>query len=144
MTSVPMLGMGRDVPNGWVHLRDGSLDIDWRPAASRPYFRRVDEAMRDLSAAMGARYVNPLWWLNLLITVHPLGGCPMGVDPTLGVVDPYGRVFGYPGLYVADGSVLPGPVGSNPSLTIAALADRFAECLVAERATAMASPGVER
>jgi cholesterol oxidase len=36
-------------------------------------------------------------------------------------------VFGHPGLYVADGSVMPGPVGPNPSLTIAALADRFAE-----------------
>jgi cholesterol oxidase len=88
--------------------------------------------MRDLSTAMGARYVNPLWWLNLLVTVHPLGGCPMGADPEQGVVDSHGRVFGYPGLYVADGSVMPGPVGANPSLTIAALADRFADCLVEE------------
>jgi cholesterol oxidase len=48
-------------------------------------------------------------------------------------VDSYGEVFGYPGLYVADGSVMPGPVGPNPSLTIAALADRFAERLL-ERA----------
>jgi cholesterol oxidase len=81
---------------------------------------------------MGARYVNPLWWLNLLVTVHPLGGCPMGAGPDRGVVDSYGRVFGYPGLYVADGSVMPGPVGANPSLTIAALADRFADRLVDE------------
>ena len=44
-----------------------------------------------------------------------------------GVVDSYGAVFNYPGLYVADGSVMPGPVGSNPSLTIAALARRFAQ-----------------
>jgi cholesterol oxidase len=64
--------------------------------------------------------------------VHPLGGCPMGADPEHGVVDSHGRVFGYPGLYVADGSVMPGPVGANPSLTIAALADRFADCLVEE------------
>jgi len=35
-------------------------------------------------------------------------------------VDSYGEVFNYPGLYVADGSVMPGPVGPNPSLTIAA------------------------
>ncbi len=132
VTSLPLLGMGRDVPDGWMRLRGGYLDVDWRPTASRAYFRRVDGAMRDLSAAMGARYVNPLWWLNLLVTVHPLGGCPMGAGPDRGVVDSHGRVFGYPGLYVADGSVMPGPVGANPSLTIAALADRFADRLVDE------------
>ncbi|HEX2312889.1 MAG TPA: GMC family oxidoreductase, partial [Thermomonospora sp.] len=132
VTSLPLLGMGRDVPDGWMRLRGGYLDVDWRPSASRAYFRRVDGAMRDLSAAMGARYVNPLWWLNLLVTVHPLGGCPMGAGPDRGVVDSHGRVFGYPGLYVADGSVMPGPVGANPSLTIAALADRFADRLVDE------------
>ena len=38
---------------------------------------------------------------------------------------PYGEVFGYPGLYIADGAAMPGPVGPNPSLTIAALADRM-------------------
>jgi cholesterol oxidase len=42
------------------------------------------------------------------------------------VVDSHCEVFGHPGLFVADGSVMPGPVGANPSLTIAALADRFA------------------
>ena len=57
---------------------------------------------------------------------------PDGPEEREGVVDGYGRVFGYPGLYVADGSVLPGPVGPNPSTTIAALAHRFAERIVAE------------
>jgi cholesterol oxidase len=51
----------------------------------------------------------------------------MGRTPEEGVVDPHGEVFGYPGLTIADGSVMPGPVGPNPSLTIAALADRFAD-----------------
>jgi cholesterol oxidase len=46
------------------------------------------------------------------------------------VVDSHGEVFNHPGLYVADGSVLPGPTGVNPSLTIAALANRFAEHLI--------------
>jgi cholesterol oxidase len=41
-------------------------------------------------------------------------------------VNEWGESFGHPGLYVADGSVLPGPVGANPGMTIAALADRFA------------------
>ena len=56
----------------------------------------------------------------------------MGRDEREGVVDSYGRVFGYPGLYIADGSVMPGPVGPNPSNTIAALAHRFAEEMLRE------------
>ena len=48
-----------------------------------------------------------------------------------GVVDAYGRVFGADGLYVADGSIMPGPVGANPSLTIAAMAERIAAGMVA-------------
>jgi cholesterol oxidase len=51
------------------------------------------------------------------------------------VVDSFGEVFGHPGLHVADGSVMPGPVGANPSLTIAALADRFAERMVEQGRT---------
>src|SRR5215216_1420559 len=51
----------------------------------------------------------------------------MGRGPEEGVVDSCGAVFGHEDLYIADGSVMPGPVGPNPSLTIAALADRFAD-----------------
>lgn len=54
----------------------------------------------------------------------------MGRDITEGVVNSYGEVFNYPNLYIADGSVTPGPVGANPSLTIAALADRFAKHII--------------
>ncbi len=49
----------------------------------------------------------------------------MGRHEGEGVVDQWGEVYGYPGMYIADGSVLPGPVGPNPSLTIAAFADRM-------------------
>jgi cholesterol oxidase len=51
----------------------------------------------------------------------------MAEDTRHGVVDSCGRVFGFPGLFVADGSTMPGPVGANPSFTIAAFADRVAE-----------------
>jgi cholesterol oxidase len=58
----------------------------------------------------------------------------MGRSEKVGVVDSYGAVFGCPpGLYIVDGSVMPGPVGPNPSLTIAALADRFADPIIAQR-----------
>jgi len=56
----------------------------------------------------------------------------MGRDADVGVVDSFGRVFGHRGLYVADGSVVPGPIGANPSLTIAALAERFATTITTE------------
>ena len=54
----------------------------------------------------------------------------MGRHPSEGVVNEFGQVFGYDGLSIADGSVLPGPVGANPSLTIAAMADRFAGWII--------------
>jgi cholesterol oxidase len=130
-TSMPLLGMGREVPNGRLYLRQGRLDLDWNPAASKAYFSRLNETMRRIADGLGACYApDPLWRLNLLITVHPLGGAPMGRHPSEGVVNEYGQVFGYDGLSIADGSVLPGPTGANPSLTIAALADRFADRII--------------
>ena len=74
----------------------------------------------------------PLWLFKRVITVHPLGGVPMGARPDRGVVDQWGEAFGYPGLHVVDGSVMPGPVGPNPSLTIAAFAERAAAHIVGE------------
>ncbi|WP_412061637.1 GMC oxidoreductase [Rubrivirga sp. IMCC45206] len=127
--SLPLLGMGRDVPDGTFTLaEDDHLACDWTIDSSKPYFDRVLGTMRDITDAWGGEFLpNPTYRLSRVITVHPLGGCPMGLTPEEGVVDPFGEVFGYPGLYVADGSVLPGPTGPNPSLTIAALADRTAD-----------------
>ena len=128
-SSLPLLGMGRDVPSGRAFLNEqGYLALDWSLGPSKAYFDKVRGAMRDVSSALGAKYADgPLWYLSQEITVHPLGGCPMGSSREEGVVDAQGEVFGFPGFYIADGSVLPGPVGPNPSLTIAACADRFAD-----------------
>jgi cholesterol oxidase len=123
---LPLLGMGRDVPDGKMTLRGERLELDWRVDRSEPHFDGIREKMRDVAEELGARFSDPLEHLNRVVTVHPLGGCPMGRNEREGVVDSYGEVFNHPGLYVADGSVMPGPVGPNPSLTIAALADRFA------------------
>ena len=57
-------------------------------------------------------------------TAHILGGCPMAASPARGVVDPRHRLFGYRNVYVCDGSVVASNLGVNPSLTIAALAER--------------------
>ena len=64
--------------------------------------------------------------LNTPATAHILGGCCIGRDIDSGVIDERHQVFGYPGLYVCDGSVVPGNLAVNPSLTITALAERFA------------------
>ena len=129
---LPLLGMGRDVPDGRMFLRNGELDIDWRKASgSDEYFNRLRNTSRDFATALGGRFAdNPLWFLKRVITVHPLGGAPMGRHAGEGVVDSYGNVFGHPGLHIADGSVMPGPTGPNPSFTIAALADRFADQII--------------
>jgi cholesterol oxidase len=129
---MPLAGMGRDAPDGVLSLRDGRLSSDWKIDHSAPYFSRVRGEMQKMSDVLGAKFTdNPIWHFGRrVITVHPLGGCPMGHTAKDGVVDSWGRVFGQPGLYVADGSVMPGPVGPNPSLTIAALSDRFADRLL--------------
>ena len=127
-TTMPMLVMGRDVPDGVMRLRKGNLDVNWTATASEAYFSRVEDTLHGIGRALGARVMNwPLWLFKRLITVHPVGGCPMGANPGKGVVDSHGQAFHYPGLYVADGSAMPGPVGPNPSLTIAAFAHRVAD-----------------
>jgi cholesterol oxidase len=61
---------------------------------------------------------------NIPTTAHYIGGCVIGTSPEQGVVDPYQRVFGYPGLHIADGSAITANLGVNPSLTITAQAER--------------------
>jgi cholesterol oxidase len=62
--------------------------------------------------------------LDVPTTAHILGGCCMGSDAARGVIDHRHRVFGYEGLYVIDGAAVSANPGVNPSLTIAALAER--------------------
>ncbi|RZQ60614.1 GMC oxidoreductase [Amycolatopsis suaedae] len=61
---------------------------------------------------------------NIPITGHFIGGCVIGDSPETGVVDPYQRLYGHPGLHVADGSAISANLGVNPSLTITAQAER--------------------
>ena len=130
-TGLPVLAMGRDIPDGVMRLRDGALDLDWTTHTSEAYFDRVEQTVRGVASALGGRMLNtPLWLFKHVITVHPLGGCPMAADPADGVIGPDGEVFGYPGLYIVDGAAMPGPVGPNPSLTIAAFADHVCDGIV--------------
>jgi len=131
---MPVLAMGRDIPDGRYRLAGDELELDWSSEPSDAYYRGVHEGFHRVAKAIGGRASDdPLERLNKNVTVHPVGGCPMGEDARRGVVDPWGQVYGKPGLYVADGSALPGPVGPNPSFTIAAFADRVADGILAGR-----------
>ncbi len=61
---------------------------------------------------------------NVPMTAHFLGGAPIGDSPTTGVIDPYHRAYGHPGLHVVDGAAVSANLGVNPSLTITAQAER--------------------
>ncbi len=132
--SMVYLGMGFENSLGTLVL-DPDTDrvrVDWPDVAEQPFARIIDDTMLKMTRQLGGTYVkNPRareFLGDSLITVHPLGGCPMGDDAASGVVNVRGEVFGHEGgLYVADGAILPGPVGVNPALTIAALSEWIAD-----------------
>jgi cholesterol oxidase len=125
---LPYLAMIYDNGNGTIQLNDtDELNVDWPYEENAPLYDKVRTLIRDISNAAGGKYVENLWERNhKSFTAHPLGGCVMGVSPDDSVVDPNGKVHNYDNLYVVDGSIIPAPIGINPSLTIAALAERIA------------------
>jgi cholesterol oxidase len=62
--------------------------------------------------------------VDIPMTAHLLGGAVISDDPAKGVVDPWHRVWGYPGLHIVDGSAVSANLGVNPALTITAQAER--------------------
>jgi cholesterol oxidase len=134
-TSMPLLSMGRDVPSGRFRLDpEGRLTTTWARSDSEEYFAGLERTLQAIAAALGAELQDSrIPGLTQLVTVHPLGGCAMADDPAHGVVDAFGEVHGCPGFFIADGSVMPGAVGPNPSLTIAALADRICDRMLGLR-----------
>src|SRR5205807_7008110 len=102
----------------------GKLQAQWNNERSQPLYEAIEEIVEQIAGKLDAAPFFTSRWalLRKLVTVHPLGGCAMAGDRTGGVVDHRGEVFGYPGLYVADGSVIPVALGRNPAMTIAALA----------------------
>lgn len=128
---------------------DGLLTVSWPQLRLDRRFedhhRRLDNLLKE--SGSGGRVVNNLLWRPLapeledvfgrqrgpVLTVHPLGGCPMGDDVGQGVTDHCGQVFDaagrsakavHSGLVVLDGSIVPTSLGINPALTIAVLAYR--------------------
>jgi cholesterol oxidase len=127
------LGAGMDAADGELSLKRSrskgtALQLRWSVERSRAVVEAILALHQKMTEVTGGRLLpNPAWSLfKSLLTLHPLGGCAIGVTPAAGVVDHRGEVFGYRGLYVVDGAILPRSVGRNPSHTIAALAERIA------------------
>lgn len=133
-----LLCMGMDEGDGVISLdKDGNANLDWPYKNSLRLYKSILEAGQRFATLLKAKLYVPLptwlWPVRKNICVHALGGCVLADTPAKGVVsaspENFGEVFGYKGLYVADGAILPGPVGANPSATIAALAERVAHSI---------------
>jgi cholesterol oxidase len=92
------------------------------------YLPMANRVAREFAAVSGGAPMNHALEsvAGLSTTAHILSGCPMGRSAAEGVIDTKHEVHGHPGLYVVDGSSIPANIGVNPSLTIAAMAERFA------------------
>jgi cholesterol oxidase len=134
-----LVSMAQEENYGTLQLRrsvrrDPSMRLRWDARGSRALFAAIKDVHYRLIEAKGGVPIEPPFDFirRYRMITHPIGGCPMGTTPEAGVVDHAGEVFGYRNLYVADGSVIPVSLGTNPSKTIAALAERTAHHIVAQ------------
>jgi cholesterol oxidase len=141
------LGIGHDSSTGRMRLKDGRVVVDWPESTTQAAAARFDEYTRLVEKSLKATYLAspfrqpvPTAFADTLagppvegtaIAVHPLGGCAMGESWEHGVVDHMGALYSgltprstYGNVFVWDGSIIPGSIGVNPFLTIAALAER--------------------
>ncbi|MCT9933219.1 GMC family oxidoreductase [Planotetraspora sp. A-T 1434] len=109
--SQQMLGIGR---------------LQYRPTANtRKAWAMADAEVKDILERDGLATVTP--WTNDLVgayTVHPLASCRIGDDPHTSALDDRHELRGHPGIFVTDGSAVPGALTVNPAMTICALAER--------------------
>lgn len=137
---MPWFAQGKDAADGTLRLRDGEVHLEWPVEDSQDTIEAIYDTHKKLARSTWGVVLPPITWtmFRSLITPHPLGGCNMGPDARTGVVDHKGAVFGYRGLYVADGAIVPEALGLNPSKTIAALAERIAEKIIEDHPLARA------
>jgi cholesterol oxidase len=138
------LVMTHEASSGCMRLVDDRVRVSWPGIGEEPIFEKVNQRLIEAAKALGGTFVrNPLWtelFKHRLLTVHPLGGCVMSESAATGVVNHKGQVFSgttgsevHDGLYVADGAVIPRPLGCNPLLTISALSERTCTLIAADR-----------
>jgi choline dehydrogenase-like flavoprotein len=162
------IGLIRDRGGGQVTLDEGGQGVPWYslddPLDVRTTRRAVEAQVR-LHVAAGARQIEalaggrPTWRVGddldryldrlarvplraggfRLFSAHQMGTCRMGADAATSVANPYGELHDTPGVWIGDASAFPTSSGTNPMITIMALAHRTGEAIVAATPAAAAA-----
>ena len=115
----------------------GLTSLQYRPTANtRLGWALADAELRSILELDGLASVTPWTEAGGVVTAHPLGSARMGDNPADSAVDAGNELRGHPGIFVTDGAAVPTSLCVNPSLTIAALAERASPGVV-DRARAM-------
>ena len=91
--------MSHDDAGGEINLdpKTGGIYIKWDKVGKQQNFVRVNDKLEEITEKLeGTFVINPVWSNSMgkeLVTAHPLGGCPMGENGSLGVVNHKGQVF---------------------------------------------------
>lgn len=169
-TGASLISLTRDRGSGHVEFDQNGEAVPYYAVTddldARNIYRSV-EALARIHEAAGAHEIRglssrlPLWrrgddldaWLERvtrvhlgaggwrLFSAHQLGTCRMGTDPQQSVAGPFGELHDTPGVFIGDGSAFPTASGTNPMISIMALAHRTAEA-IADAAGATAEPAV--
>ena len=115
-----------------LHEAAGATEI-FHLAAGLPHWKRGEDGLESFIAE--AQAVPFVAGGQKVFTAHQMGSCRMGTDPEESVAGPYGELHDTAGVWIGDGSAFPTPSGTNPMISIMALAHRTAEA-VAEAAGA--------
>jgi len=115
-----------------LHEAAGATEI-FHLAAGLPHWKRGEDGLESFIAE--AQAVPFVAGGQKVFTAHQMGSCRMGTDPEVSVAGPYGELHDTAGVWIGDGSAFPTPSGTNPMISIMALAHRTAEA-VAEAAGA--------
>ncbi|MFD8526642.1 GMC oxidoreductase [Streptosporangium canum] len=108
----------------------GKVDLNWQTSWKQPSIDMAKTIFDKINSKEGTIYRTDLFGTYKIwgdhLTYHPLGGAVLNR-----ATDNYGRLTGHPGLYVIDGSLIPGNTSVNPFVTITALAERNIEKIIA-------------
>jgi cholesterol oxidase len=130
----------RTIRTGYRRGMDSTLASGPAPTAAIPEATELAEAVAGkIDGYVGSLATETI--LGIPTTAHLLGGAVIGASRETGVIGPDHQVFGYPGLFVVDGSAVPANPGVNPSLTITALAERAMSLIPGREPSTTAAPG---
>jgi choline dehydrogenase-like flavoprotein len=157
-----MISLTRDRGHGWVTLDPRAEAVPFYDVTDEVDLRNLRNGLDVLTRiheAAGAREIYalaaglPRWRVgddvdgyiaqiqripmraggHRLFSAHQMGTCRMGLDPETSVAGPWGELHDTPGVYIGDGSAFPTASGTNPMISIMALAHRTAEAIAGSK-----------